>query len=97
VEENRRLELRYKGRNIRKHFWIDLIVDGTLLIEVKSVAALTPVHRAQIITYLKLTACPVGLLINFNVPVLKDGIRRVVHPDLYVKQPAGPDVRSDLC
>ena len=86
VEENRRLELHYKGRRIGKHYWIDLIVEDTVLIELKAVAALAPIHQAQVITYLKLTGCPLGLLMNFNVPILTDGIRRVVHPQLYMKR-----------
>ncbi len=57
---------------------IDLMVDDRLVIEVKSVERLHPVHRAQVLNYLHLTGTRAGLLINFNVPVLKDGIRRIV-------------------
>jgi GxxExxY protein len=57
-----------------------------VLVEVKSVQALAPVHRAQVINYLKLTGLPVGLLMNFNVALMKDGIRRLVHPDFYGKE-----------
>jgi GxxExxY protein len=56
------------------------------LVEVKSVENLAPIHRAQAINYLKLTGLPVALLINFNVAVLKDGIRRLVHPQFYGKE-----------
>jgi GxxExxY protein len=53
-----------------------MVVNGQVLVELKSVEALLPVHEAQMLTYLRLTGCPVGLLINFNVEILKDGIRR---------------------
>jgi GxxExxY protein len=57
-----------------------LIVEGLVVVEVKAVVALLPVHLAQVITYLKLAECPIGLLINFNVTVVRNGIRRLVHP-----------------
>lgn len=60
-----------------------------MLIEVKAVETLAPVHNAQVLTYLKLTGLPVGLLMNFNVPALREGIRRLVHPALY-QRPARP-------
>ena len=63
-------------------FRADLILDDALLIELKAVESLLPVHQAQIITYLKLTRLPLGLLINFNVPLLKDGLHRFIHPAL---------------
>ena len=56
---------------------IDLIVAGKLLIELKAVEIVMPVHKAQVLTYLKLTGHRLGLLINFNVPVIKDGIDRI--------------------
>jgi len=58
---------------------IDLLIENKLVIELKSVEALNEVHLAQILTYLKLSNCKRGLLINFNVPVLKNGIKRVVN------------------
>jgi GxxExxY protein len=57
-----------------------------VIVEVKSVAQLAPIHSAQLITYLKLTGCRVGLLINFNVPLLKQGIKRIVRSE----QPGSP-------
>jgi len=60
-------------------FRVDLIVEAKVIVEVKSMAQLVPVHRAQLLTYLALTGCPAGLLINFNVPVLKDGVTRVLN------------------
>ena len=61
-----------------------------MVVEVKAVQAFAPVHQAQVISYLKLTGCPVGLLINFNVTLLKNGIRKVVRRDLYKKPPVSP-------
>ncbi len=58
---------------------IDLLVVDLVIVEIKSVEALAPIHEAQLLTYLKLTGVKVGFLINFNVVVLKDGIRRLVH------------------
>lgn len=55
----------------------------------KAVEALARVHSTQLITYLKLTGCPIGLLMNFNVPYLKEGFRRVVRPDLYARKTLG--------
>ena len=71
------LPVNYKGHPLGFRR-IDLVVDGSLIVELKSVAALAPVHTAQLICYLKLTGKKLGLLINFNVPLLKDGVKRVV-------------------
>jgi GxxExxY protein len=76
-ERQKEIGVAYKGRIIGKHR-LDLLVDGMLIVELKTVEALADVHQAQIISYLKATRQPLGLLINFNVPVLKSGIRRVV-------------------
>jgi GxxExxY protein len=70
----------YKGNALGSSYRIDLIVEYRVVVEVKSVWALAPVHEAQVITYLRLTGCPVGLLINFNVPLLMDGVKRLVNP-----------------
>ena len=59
-------------------FRVDLIVDGKVIVELKVVKELVPVHEAQLLTYMKLTKCRVGLLINFNVVKLRDGIKRLV-------------------
>jgi hypothetical protein len=59
-----------------------MLVDDLVLVELKSVESLAAIHTAQMLTYLKLSQKPVGLLINFNVPVLKDGVKRVVNPEL---------------
>ena len=58
---------------------LDMLVDGLIVVELKAVETLSPVHRAQVVTYLKVTKLRLGLLINFNVAVLKDGIKRVIN------------------
>lgn len=69
VYEEKKLDLGYR---------IDLFVESKVIIEIKSVEAINPVHMAQIMTYLKLSGCRIGFLINFNVQSLKDGIKRVI-------------------
>lgn len=76
----RRLPIVYKGVVLDASYRVDLVVEDRVVVEVKSCAALEPVHEAQVLTYLHLTGCPVGLLINFNVPLLKDGVRRLINP-----------------
>ncbi len=72
------LPLVYKKIRLEAGYRIDLMVEGKVVVEVKAVDALAPVHTAQVLTYLKLTGCQLGLLLNFNEAVLKKGIRRVV-------------------
>jgi GxxExxY protein len=72
------LPVRYKGMLLDCGYRIDLLVDGCLLIELKSVEKLLPIHEAQVLTYLRLGGWEIGLLINFNVKALKDGIKRMV-------------------
>jgi len=76
---NVRNPLEYKGVQLECGYRIDLLVAGLVIVEIKSVEALAPIHEAQLLTYLKLTGVKIGLLINFNVVVLKSGIRRLVH------------------
>jgi GxxExxY protein len=71
----------YKGSRLDASYRIDLIVEDLVVVEVKSVAALAPVYQAQLLTYMRLTGCPAGLLINFNVPRLMDGVRRLLNPE----------------
>ncbi len=73
------LPLEYKGIRLDCGYRLDLLVAGTIIVEVKSVENLAPIHDAQLLTYLKLTGVKVGLLINFNVVVLKQGLKRLVH------------------
>jgi len=87
VDTTRRIPVVYRGQNIGAAFCPDIIVNNAVLVELKAVEALVRVHKTQVITYLKVTALRVGLLINFNVDKLTDGVRRVARPDLYVKEP----------
>ncbi len=72
------LPLIYKGKRVGEDLRLDLIVEGKVVVELKSVKALEPIHEAQLLTYMKLTGGKIGLLINFNVPILKQGIKRMV-------------------
>jgi GxxExxY protein len=72
------LPVGYKGVLLDCGYRVDLLVEGRLLIELKSVEAILPIHEAQVLTYLRLGGWQVGLLINFNVRLLKDGIKRMV-------------------
>jgi GxxExxY protein len=78
-ERQHEVHLTYKGVHFGKGR-IDLWVERKLIIELKAVEALLPVHHAQLISYLKLTGCEMGLLLNFNTVLLKHGMARVVHP-----------------
>jgi len=79
VERQKAVFLEYKGVVLGDAFRIDLLVNDALLVELKAVEQLLPLHEAQLLTYLRLTGKPLGLLINFNVKALKDGIRRVAN------------------
>ncbi len=68
----------YKGVLTECGLRLDFLVDNQVIVELKAVESLLPVHKAQVLTYLKLTGCKLGLLINFNVPILKSGIERLV-------------------
>lgn len=76
VERQKGLPLVYKEIGLEIGYRIDLLVEGLIVVEIKAVENVLPVHEAQVLTYLKLSGCPLGLLLNFNVPLLKDGIRR---------------------
>ena len=78
-EREKRIPLIYKDQDLRERLRIDFLVADEVVIETKSVHSLLPVHDAQVLTYLKLTGCKLGLLINFNVPVARDGIKRIVN------------------
>jgi|SRR5688572_338788 len=72
------LSLNYKGINLDAGYVIDLVYENRVVVELKAVEKVIPVHEAQLLTYMRLTGICVGLLINFNVPILKDGIYRRV-------------------
>ncbi|KAF0234372.1 MAG: hypothetical protein FD181_3690 [Prolixibacteraceae bacterium] len=78
VEKQKALPLVYKEVKLDAGYRIDLIVENSVIIEVKAVDSLSDIHLAQILTYLKLSNCKLGLLVNFNVRHLKDGIKRVI-------------------
>ena len=69
---------RYEAIKLEAGYRIDLIVDGSVIVEVKSVDAIAPIHEAQLLTYLRLSERRLGLLINFNVVLLKQGIKRMI-------------------
>ena len=72
------LHVEYRGRKIDCGYRIDVTIDDKLILELKSVEKLLPIHEAQLLTYMKLSDVRIGLLINFNVRLLKDGIKRMV-------------------
>lgn len=77
-ERQRPLPVQYKGTKLDCGYRIDLLVVGTVVVEIKAVEMIAPIHEAQLLTYLKLGHWKLGLLINFNVPILKNGIRRQI-------------------
>jgi GxxExxY protein len=79
VEKQKPLPLIYEEVNLEVGYRIDIIIEDKFIVEVKSVEALNDVHLAQLLTYLKLSDCKLGLLINFNVKLLKDGVRRIIN------------------
>ena len=76
VETEKELPVVYKGVTLDCGYKIDLLVEHTVIVELKAVQELTAIHEAQILSYLELSGCPVGLLINFNVRQLTEGIKR---------------------
>lgn len=78
VERQKKLPIIYKGIQLDTDYRIDLLIDNQLIIELKNVEALQPVHSAQLLTYMKLSNLKYGLLLNFNVPHLKQGIKRFI-------------------
>jgi GxxExxY protein len=82
VESQVRLPIIYKGKELKKDFIIDLLVEDKIVIELKAVEDLLPVHEVQLVTYLKLSGMKLGYLINFNVSLLKFGIRRRINGEI---------------
>ncbi len=80
IEQQRVVSISYKGFSREEPLRFDLLVDGCLLIEAKAVERVLPVHKAQLLSYMKLLNVPVGLLINFNEPRLTDGVSRLILP-----------------
>lgn len=73
------LPVDYRGHRLDCGYRLDLVVEGIVVDELKAIERILPIHEAQMLTYLKLSGHPVGLLLNFNVPILKQGIRRFAH------------------
>jgi GxxExxY protein len=86
VERKRRVAIEYRGQRIPASLVLDLLIERSLVVELKTVERIHPVHLAQVITYLKLTGCPAGLLMNFNSTSLRNGLRRLDHPTLYAQR-----------
>ena len=83
----RRIPFDFKGQRIKTRLKLDLLVEDCIIVELKAVERLHPIHSAQVITYLKLTGFPIGLQMNFNAPTLKAGLKRLDHPDRYKLKP----------
>ena len=77
VEQQKEFLLNYKGLSIEKAYKLDLLIEDRVIVELKSIENIKDVHKAQLLTYLKLTNKELGLLINFNVELLKDGVTRL--------------------
>ena len=78
-EIQKEVPVKYKGNKLDCGYRIDFLVANNLIVELKACECLLPIHEAQLLTYLKLTGIKLGLLVNFNVPVLKKGIKRIVN------------------
>ena len=93
-ERQKPLPVNYKSVNLDCGYRLDLVVEGKIVLELKTVEHLLPIHEAQLLTYLKLSGLTLGLLINFNVPVLKDGIKRIANH--FVDSSASPRLCGEL-
>ena len=78
-ERQKTLSVKYKGVKLDCGYRLDIVVDNRLILELKSVEKIEPIHKAQLLTYLKLSNINIGLLLNFNVPVMREGIVRIVN------------------
>ncbi len=96
VKREQVLPLVYRGHAIPNAYRLDLVINDLLLVELKAIEAIQAIHRVQVTTYLRLLKFPLGLLINFNVPVIKEGITRVLNLDF--REPSTPTLASSrLC
>lgn len=82
VEVEKPLPVRFRGLTFDHGYRVDLIVEEKVIVEVKAIEMIAPVHVAQMMTYLKLAGCPVGLILNFNVASLRHGVRRVLNKEV---------------
>jgi len=83
-EAQRSVPITYKGVTVDGCYRVDLVVEDLIVVEVKSTLGILPVFESQVLTYLRLTGCPIGLLINFNVPKLIDGLKRKLNPRAHI-------------
>jgi len=93
-ERQKPVPLVYKDLKLECGYRLDFLVAGRVVVEIKSIDAIAPIHDSVMLTYLRLSETPIGLLINFNVPILKDGIRRYVWR--YEEQPEEKD-NAEAC
>ena len=93
-ERQKPLPVKYKTVNLDCGYRLDLVIEGKIILELKTVEHLLPIHEAQVLTYLKLSGLTLGLLINFNVPVLKNGIKRIANN--FVDSSASPRLCGEL-
>ena len=77
-ESEKPIPIEYKGINLDCSYRLDLMIESKLVVELKAVDSILPIHEAQMLTYLRLTGSRLGLILNFGVPIMKDGIKRVV-------------------
>ncbi len=96
VDREQLLPITYRGQIIPRAYRTDLLVAKSLLIELKAIEAIQPIHRVQLATYLRLQRLPLGLLINFHVPLLKDGLHRVLNLDFQTEAPASGSSFANL-
>ena len=90
-----RFPIVYRGTRVRDSLRVDVLVDRRLVLEIKVAERLHPVYKAQVITYLKISGCPAGLILNFNAVSLRAGLQRVDRPDIYARKLAAR--RSSRC
>ena len=93
-ERERCVKLTYKNVAIHSSLRLDIMVEGLVVAELKSIEHIHPIHLSQVITYLKLTDCPAGLLLNFNVTSMRHGVRRLYHPSLYTGKNTNRRIRG---
>lgn len=79
VKRQHEIPVLYKGKQLEQNYRIDLLVNNQVIVELKSVNKIEPIHNAQLLTYLKLSKKKYGLLLNFNVPVMRQGIKRILN------------------
>jgi GxxExxY protein len=79
IERQKLLALAYKGKKLDCGYRLDIVVENRIILEVKSCEKIEDIHKAQLLTYLKISGLKLGLLFNFNTPVMKDGIVRIVN------------------